>query len=226
MTIDEQDDGRCLRVMVFPDRPDCILFYVPDGMRLIIPPIPSPFYKTTTSAALSSAGLNYRLTESVPGRWTESVLLMKKAERAERAQLQKVREATMAVLDRSGGPLAQNRAEAISKKHEVDERIREAKAWIGRAKSNSFARGTYEDPDRYRRKERELYELQQESLALQARLGELKKLEKAENRAAAKDENERFVKAAYRVLSQEKLDLILDAVADDLDAEDEAGARP
>src|SRR5262245_54769512 len=76
----DQEDLRPVRVMIFPDRPDCILFYVPEGMKLVVPPLTSPFYKKTAADALTDARINYRLTESVPGRWTESMQIMRKAE--------------------------------------------------------------------------------------------------------------------------------------------------
>lgn len=200
--------------MVFPDRPDCLLLYVPEGMKVALPEIASPFDKAGASEALTKAGLRFRITESVPGRWTTSVVMMKSAEKAERAQVQKLREASMIALERGGTDLAKNRAEAIAKKHEVDERIREVKNWIGRAKSNLKAGRGYEE-HRYRRKERELRDLQGESLALQNRLTELRKQEKEENAAAQEEENERFRRTAYRILPREVFERIEHAAAEE-----------
>lgn len=203
--------------MVFPDRPDCLLFFVPDGGRLEIPALTSPFYKGTTATALGQAGVEYRITESVPGRWTDSMMLMRKSEKAERAQMQKQREATLAVFDRGGGDLGKTRAGCITRKHDVDGQIRDTKAWLGKAKSDAFYHQKYAEPSLYRRKERDLHELQQESLALQARLGELRKTEK---KAQSDEYLQMFKDAALRVLTREQFDSIVEAMGDNL-ADDE-----
>src|SRR5688572_25342138 len=108
-----QDDSRPIRVTVFQDQPECILFHVPDGMRLVVPPLASPFYRITTSLALGEAKVNCRVSESVSGRWTEAMRAMRQAERAERTQLHRLSEAARIAVERNGGPLAQSRAEAI-----------------------------------------------------------------------------------------------------------------
>ena len=215
-----------IRVMIFPDRPDCILFYVPDGEALTTPPLAAPFNKKSVADAFAAVRANVRLTESTPGRWTESMKMMRKAEKAERFQLQKQREAAMVVLDRGGGDLAKTRAEAIARKHGVDERIRDAKDWIKRAKSNAATRGQYEDAERFRRKERELSSLQTESLAIQQQLGDLRKQEKAENVKSSNEEMHLFKKAAYRVLSEQQFEEILRAMADMMDEEEASQVTP
>ena len=221
MSAAEERRAKPIRIMLFNDRPDCILFYVQDGERLEIPPIPAPFYKAPTASLLGQAGVKFRITEaSATGRWTEAIVLMRKSDKAERGQLQRQREASMAALERSGGPLAQSRAEALAKKHVIDDQIRELKSWIGRAKAAAFTRGVYEDAATFRKKEKELAELKQESQALQTALGDLKKKEKAENIAASNEELQAFKRAAYRVLSSEMFDEVLAAMADDMDAED------
>lgn len=215
-----EPNTRPIRIMIFPDRPDCILFYVPDGEVLSIPALPAPFYKKSIADLLAGAQVKYRLTESVPGRWTDSVLTLRKAEKAERAQRANLEAARSAALQRSGGELARSRAEAMGKKLAVDAQIGEIKTWLGKAKSTAFSRGTYENPDRFRRKERELEELKQESQALQVRLSELKKQEKAENIAASNEWLGQFYKSAKYVLPQETIDAVLDRMAEFDDDED------
>lgn len=208
-----------IRIMIFPSRPDCILFYVPDGEQLTIPPVPAPFNKKSVADIFAGANVACRITESVPGRWTESMMMMRKADKAERRQLQTQREASQATIERGGTLLARTRAEAITRKHLVDEQIREIKTWIGQAKSRAFS-GQYERPELFRAKQRDLAELQTESLAIQQQLGALKKQEKAENIAASNEEMQMFRRAARRVLTEAQFDAILDAMADDLDDED------
>lgn len=210
-----------IRIMVFPNRPDCILFYVPDGEMLEIPPVPAPFNKRSVADIFAGAKVACRITESVPGRWTESMVMMRKADKAERRQLETQREASRLSIERGGTPLARTRADAIARKHVVDAQIRELKTWIGQAKSRAF-RGQYERPELFRAKQRDLTELQTESLAIQQQLGDLKKKEHAENQAADNEDLQRFRSAAQRVLTDEQLDAILDAMADDLDAEEAA----
>lgn len=210
-----------IRVMVFPGRPDCILFYVPDGEELAIPPVPAPFNKKSIADHFAAAKVPCRITESVPGRWTESMMMMRKADKSERRQMQTQREAAQLTLERGGTPLARTRAEAIARKHVVDQQIRDLKVSIGKAKSESFRTGVYQRPEVFRAKQKDLTDLQTESLAIQQQLGELKKQEKAENIAASNEEMHMFRRAAQRVLTEAQFDAILDAMADDLDAEDE-----
>lgn len=213
-----------VRVTVFPDRAECILLHVSEGQEVALPALKSPFRKAEIAAVLKRAGIRCDVTESVPGRWTQAASKMALEERAERHQIQRQKEATMLALDRSGSPLARTRAEALAKKHVVDDRIREIKAWLAQARTNFHTRGLYKDPVEYRGKEHELLRLKEDSQALQTRLGELREQEKAQNRVAEREEGDRFRAAAHKVLTAEQLEAVLMAMEDDEDEdEDEDG---
>lgn len=211
-----ESTGR-VRVTIFPDRAEAILLHVSAGDRVALPALASPFRKSEVAGALKRAGISFDVTESVPGRWTQAATKMALEERAERHQIQRQKEATMLALDRSGGPLARTRAEALAKKHEVDDRIRQVKAWLAEAKTNFHTRGLYKDPVEYRGKEHELLRLKEDSQALQTRLGELRDQEKAQNVTVQREENDRFRAAAYKVLTPEQLEAVLMAMEQDED---------
>jgi hypothetical protein len=215
-------DWRVIRVMVFDDRPDCLLLYVPERVELAIPKVTAPFTKKNLLEAFQ--GQNVRITEAPnAGRWDTSVLAAKKAEKAERGQKQKLAEATQATFLRNGTPLARTRAEAIEQKHQVDERIRGLQAELGEARSRARTTGDYLPVAVFRERENRLAALKLESQALQAQMGVLREKEKAENRAAHRDALEAFQKAAYRMLPRETFDNIIEAALED--DEDQAPVR-
>lgn len=219
-----------LRVMVFPDRPDCILFYVSesgDG-AFEVPVLQAPFDKKAVMDAFKAAGLECRITETVPGRWTTAMSNAKNADRAERAQKAKQRTMAQAAMLRGGTEMARSRAEAIEQKLAVDERIRETKTWISNAASKARTRGIYEDRDKYQKMVRRLEELKQESQALQVQITQLNQKEKAENRQIHREESEKFCKAAYSVLDPEVIEEVLAEVArreDKAESEARSGDR-
>lgn len=196
-----REDGQPLppiRAMVFRDRPDFILFHVREGGALVVPRLESPFVRADVSKALAAAGVDYRMSESVAGRFGGVMRAVLEGERGERKQRQKEHEATLAYFERSGTPASRDRAALRVRKEEVDATIRELKRWLAEARSRAYTTGQ-RDPD-YRTKERELASLQTESLALQGRLGALRR---EENKRSQGDWLEVFKKMARRHLSSE-----------------------
>ena len=63
------EEGKVPRLMIFPDRPDCLVVYLPSKMTLRMPLISSPFTKIDVSAACVQAGLDVRISEGTPGKW-------------------------------------------------------------------------------------------------------------------------------------------------------------
>ena len=209
----EEANGKVLRLMVFPDRPDCLVVYLPEGLVLELPPVSSPFTKADVSQACGQAGLDVRVSEGTPGKWGAAYRSLHKAEVAERGQLHRLYEAAKNV-ERLGSEslAAKSRAEALAKKNEVDEQIRALKAEIGEARSRAFTQGKYLPVGVYRDKEKRLQKLKDESQALQARIGELRKAEKqeceAENRERDRVYAEEFMKIAHDLLSEDVLQRI------------------
>lgn len=125
----------------------------------------------------------------------------RRAEKATRANQQKHAEMTnAALLAGSSVPEIRERAELVRRKLEVDEQLAELKKKIGRAKAAAFERGEYLPAKEYRRLEGRQLALKNESQALQARLGELRR----EEARTAGVENDRFV---HTFLRQAKRDL-------------------
>lgn len=214
---------RPIRVFVFPERPDSLLVIAPEGAsELKLPALSVPFEKGPVAYALGTAGIEARVVETVPGRWSHVMQRAAKDERAERAQQDRLRQAKeAAILKGSAVAEVRERAEAITRKQLVDEEIARLKGQIKEARSKAHTRGVYMDPDRFRRMERRLEELKLESQAIQARLGELKQAEKEANKKLRREETERFVAAARRLLDAETFEEILTASQED-DEDEEA----
>lgn len=215
---------RPIRIFVFPERPDCLLLIAPEGTSAVsLPALPVPFEKGAVASACGMAGVDARVGETAPGRWTQAMDRAAKEERAERGQRDRLRQAKEAALLR-GSAVAEvrERAEAITRKQLVDEEIASLKGQLKAARTKAATRGEYMDPERFRRLERRLEDLKLESQAIQARLGELKQAEKESNRKLAHAENERFREAAKRLLDRATFEEIRAAAqADDEDEGDE-----
>lgn len=194
---------RPVRIMIFDERPDCILFYVPEGVELCVPPTMSPFTRTGVGEAFAKRSV--RITNSTIGRWSDSYTVMRKAARAERAQHDKELQAKRVVLMKGGTPLSNKRAELIEEKAKVDANIRDLKLQIGKAKARVVRHGEYMPPMQFRQLAEQLVENQERSLAIQSLLGDLKN-------NAHLDENERFRSAAHRLLPPDVLKELLIAM--------------
>lgn len=223
--------GAPVRALVFRELPRALLLHFPEGAESVkLPEISLPICETGVRAAFRRAGIEVRVSESVPGRWVTALQQARNAERAERTQLANLAKATSAALMRqSPSLLVQQRGEAMRRKEVVDEEVRRLKVQIGEAKSRAFTRGVYMDPVKFRAMEQKLEELKQESQALQVRMTELRKREKAENVERSRREQEArtatFVEAAKRVLDADTYREIWDEVeamtaeAEDCDSE-------
>ena len=198
-----------LRVMIFNDRPDTLLLIAPEGAtEIVLSPIPLPVTKGGVAEALSLAGIDARVSESVPGRWTTAITQARNAGRAERGQQQRQREATEAAFLRgSAASGVRDRAEAIAMKLVVDEKIRVLKAEIGHIKSVAFTQGVFIPSSEFRAKERLLDQLKGDGQALQTKLGGLKTQEKKKNQAL---DGESLRRAVRELVSDEQWGLILD----------------
>ena len=176
-----------VRVGLFVDREDCILFVVPEGEQLGLAAVTAPFNKSTVGAALRAAGTEYSVFEQTTvGRWLPAVQRAERDASTARAQQEYQKNATEATLLRGSNiPLMRERGEVILRKQDVDARARALKGKIGKAKSAAFE-GRYLPPKEFRSMESELERLKQESQTLQTRLGEIREEEKRTNAEEAK----------------------------------------
>lgn len=194
-----------MRVVVFPEWPEAILILMSDGeSALSLPQLSVPFDRVAIAASLRTAGITPRVQEQAPGRWTTALSMARQAERAERFARQKEHEAAQAqIMTAASDDAEAERAELILEKHNVDDEIRQLKAKLGKARSTAATRGQYMAPHEYRRLEDRLAKRQERSLAIQVRLGELKKARKAANQVEHRARSELFEKAAHEVLGEE-----------------------
>ena len=213
---------RRIRLFVFPERPDFLLVYVPEGETFTIGPITSPIDKAIVSNAMSATGLEYSTTESTPGRWTQRMSDAKKAERNERKQKQDLRMAEeIHALVASGDAHAKTRAEALVQKGIVDDELRALKSKMSDAKRVAFEQGKFLPRGEFLALERRIKALQAESLSLQTQLGRMREAEKAENIRQAESDAQLFRLAAKKLLTPEQIEEIeecIDAILEERQA--------
>lgn len=199
--------GSPLRLMIFDERPDCLVIYLARGASLRLPEIPRPFNnKAGLSQALAAAGVDYRITTGTPGQWIKAHKALHLAERAERGQRDAEALAAKNALRRASAvPASRDRAAALEQKLAIDQEIRALKAELGRAKAQAFTTGRYMPVDEYRAKERRLTELKEQSQALQVQIGKLRRAESDANAAQYRTYSEKFMRAAHEILTEDVL---------------------
>lgn len=217
----EKESGKVPRLMVFPDRPDCLVVYLPNELSLQLPTLVAPFSKESLARACAQTGLDLRISDGTPGKWGAAYRSLRKAEAGEKKQRQHLYEARKNA-ERLGSKnlTTKSRGEAISRKNEIDEKIRVLKTELGKARSAAFTTGKYLPPDIYRNKERQLQELKTESQALQTKIGELRIQEHAEHNNAENKQRrqtyaELFMQVAQELLPEIALQKIYDAIEDE-----------
>ena len=218
-----------LRLMIFEERPDCLVVYVPDGTGAVrLPSLPYPFTKQRIDAAMRDADQEYRLTVGTPGQWMKSGAILKSAARAERNQRAELERAVQKAQARGATSLyAASRAEALAQKQAVDGSLRELKLKLGRVKAEAYTRQTYLPVTEYRALERRVEALKDESQALQVRISEVRRQEHAENEAESRRQEparrtyaQAFLRVASKTLPEDMLQRIHGLVAE-LEADDE-----
>ncbi len=213
-------DPRPLRITLFPEHPQTILIYVPDGQTLWLPTLATPFDLDAVSDALDAHDVPHDTREGDRNRWWRNVKQSENDDKSQRAQQQREAEAARHVqihLAPTATTFEKQRSEIVLMKDKVDNEIRQLKVQIGRAKANAATRGIYEPPAVYRQREQHLADLQTTSLALQRKLAELKGQQ--HRHASSRGREERFIQKAKRHLTREQFL----AIWAEIDAEEEAG---
>lgn len=211
----EFDEPRPIRVMVFPTRPDVILIYVPEGEELWLPRMRSPFARYDVANKLGEVDMPARVSESVPGRFTEAIEKAISAERAERAQRQREEEAVRiagVIADPDATDFDKERAKLLVEKQEVDEGVRKLKAHISSVKAAAATKGEYLPPAKFRQLNDKLASAQARSIAIQARLSAIRKERHDGNVARQESRDRRFVEHAKQILPKETMRALWDAV--------------
>lgn len=224
-----------IRIMVFDERPDCIVLYIPCGTgNTVLPALSHPLTKERVGAALRQAGLDYRITIGTPGQWFTSSKKLYNAAQAERNQRENLDMAVKKAQARGATSLVvESRIEALQRKNLVDEELRKLKTQLGRAKGTAFETGRYLPATQYRNLERRVEELKQESQALQTKISELRRQEHEELDAEWKRTSalrrssyaEKFLSVAKDILPEEVLQRI-HGLASGQEDDREDSARP
>lgn len=203
----DPNEVRPLRVMVFPDRPDVLLVYVPVGQQFWIPSLQTPLTRNVVAQALRDHDIAARVVESTAGRFTRALARAQQDAKAERGSKEREREAAACVqihMSPTATTYEKKRAELIAEKHKVDDELRTLKAEIGRAKATAFTSGKYMAVSEYRGKEERAADLATLSLAIQNRLSSLKQAKIAAEAALGPAREKRFIQAVKALLDPDE----------------------
>lgn len=171
-----------IRLMIFDERPDCLVVYVPQGTGIVqLPPLAYPFTKERIGEAMREADMEFRLTVGTPGQWMASSSILKKAAKAERGQRDALATAAQNAARReSGSPAASSRAEAIERWQRCNQLLQDLKVKFLKKRRDALERGTRVPIPEYRAMEVRIAELKNESQALQVEIGKLRQKEHEE----------------------------------------------
>lgn len=194
-----------VRITLFHGEPEFLLVRVPAGESLRLA-IDGPLDRAKVSTALAAQGVDYRITETVPGRWSTAIRKLvndEKAEAGNKAQLSQA--GVHSMLRSSNVPEERRRSEMVLRKQQIDARLREIKVMLTDARGRAATRGEYMPRATYVALTSETEQLKQESQSVQNAL------------TALRDEGKgwrarTFEGVARRVLPPEMLALVLDAV--------------
>jgi hypothetical protein len=212
-------DPRPLRITLFPEFPQTILVYVPEGRSLWLPTLPTPFDLDVVCDALDAHDVPHDTREGDRNRWWRNFKDSENAEKSVQGQRQREEAAAKHVqvhLSPTATTLEKQRSEIVLMKDKVDDEVRQLKVQIGKAKANATVNGIYEPPHVFRHREQRLADLQTTSLALQRRLGELRAQQHQQRMEGQRTREERFVQKAKQCLSREQFR----AIWAEIDAED------
>jgi hypothetical protein len=213
------------RILVFPESPDCMMVFAEDRDVVRLPVLSPPFMKADVAKALADAGIEASVWEGHTGRWTRAQLQARAAVKSERRTLQNERAAIHAVaLKGALYPEIRDRAEAMAKKQSVDAELRELKEKLAAAKRNARVNQVYLSLEEMERLTGRIAELQKESLALQAKMGELRKVEAQRNREEHQTTAERFMHVAFRVHGEDVCNRLLEEAEAEAEREENDSA--
>lgn len=166
--------------MVFREHPGAVLVHLPAGDRVYLSGptkdgshivLQAPIDRGGLARQLERAGVQARVTEGALGPEALAALgELQRGERRERGSVHRQREAVVAtVLQSANGATVREHASAMARRQVVDREIREIKARLHRLRMA--------DHDVLKDLRHQLRQLQDESQALQARMGELRRAE-------------------------------------------------
>lgn len=218
-----------IRVMWFPAKPEAIVVFADPG-EVDLPILTSPFDGASIKAAFREAGIDVRVSEAVAGRWTNALRRAKQDQQSENKQRSQLAEAkAIAEMQASTSQHLRDRAAALHEKQRIDAELARVKKRIGEAMVSARTVGRFMNPARFRELEARRDRLKIQSQGIQAKLGDLRRAEKAANIAASSDHRERFIRNLLGMLKEimepDEYEDLVAAAADDSDRDGAEIAR-
>lgn len=188
-----------VRLMIFRDRPDCLVVYLRAGESVTLPELTSPFTKEDLLRTCPGA----RITEATStGRFTKSITALSEADRAatETARLR------AQVLLTSNNPIERQRAVLTEKRLALETEIRKLK---DECNTTDLSRNAY------RVKQERLTEARTEVQNINAELSVLRQHEKEANAKAVDSEYDLFKRAVKAAIGEEAYMRIVEGMQED-----------
>lgn len=180
-----------------------LLVYVPQGMQVTLPTITTPIDRGVLATACQRAGLDVRVSEGVPGRWTHSMDRRRADERSERAAKQMAREATAVTLMKGAvDPQDRSRAEILERKLKIDQQLGEAKKQLLKAKSDAYSKSIFISSDEFQGLNDLIEALKQQSQAAQVELSLARQAQHQANQKAWEQTHSGFLQHFYDVAKE------------------------
>lgn len=201
--------------MVFPDRPDVLLIYVPEGQELWLPRLRTPFDRHAVAMVLGDVDIEARVSESVPGRYKGALTQALSDHHAEDSSRRREEEAARLArvkTSKDATTYEQKRAELLEAKAKTDAEARSLKEEVGRAKARAFTAGNYMPMNQFHDKTARIAQLQDKSLAIQHQLGQLRRAEAAFNGERSRRREEIFIDLARKHLPKDEYKALWDRV--------------
>lgn len=140
-------DPRPLRITLFPEHPQTLLIYVPEGQSLWLPTLSTPFDLDALCNVLDDHDVPHDTKEGDRNRWWRNIKKRENEEQSVRAQQQREEAAAKTVqihLSSAANTFDKQRDEILLMKHKADDEIRQLKVQRGQAKTNAATKGSYE----------------------------------------------------------------------------------
>lgn len=200
-------DTRPLRITLFPEHPQTILVYVPEGQTLWLPALPTPFDLDMVCDFLDEKDVPHDTREGDRNRWWRNIKQSANDAASEQGALQRAAEAERLVrihLSSTATTEEKQRAEVVLMKYKVLDELRELQAERKKITRNALTYAVCKDTKVFRDREDRIADLKRVVIALDKKLSGFGAKRREQAQANRSNREQRFIEKAKRLLSREQ----------------------
>lgn len=192
-----------IRISVFSDKPNFILVFAPDNTEVLLPILSSPFTKDDVERRCRKSGINASVRITGDRRWQQEMKVQLNNEKSVKIKTQKERELVKAtrMVFTGTDDLHRERGEVILLKQRIEEEMEKVQNDINNAKKNRMLHGIFLPKGVFIGMTDKLSSLKKEKLAIDLRLGEIKKKIREMNVKKSLNFQDMFLFHAKQILS-------------------------